>query len=73
MAKKLILKKVMMMMFAKKRQVKVLPQGPRHVHTPASRKKSSGQTESLLTEMKETMNTLKTLASDTSSKETLDF
>ena len=34
---------------------------------------SRGQTESLLSEMKETMNTLKTLASDTSSKEVLDF
>ena len=52
------------MMFAEKRQVHA---------TPASRKKSRGQPESLLTEMKETMNTLKTLASDTSSKEILDF
>ena len=45
----------------------------KYVHTPASRKKSRGQTESLLTEMKETMNTLKTLASDNSSKEILNF
>ena len=45
----------------------------KYVPTPASRKKSRGKTESLLTEMKETMNTLKTLASDTSSKEILDF
>ena len=44
----------------------------KYVPTPASIKKSRGQTESLLTEMKETMNTLKTLA-DTSSKEILDF
>ena len=36
-------------------------------------KKSRGQTESLLTEMKETMNTLKALASDTYSKEILDL
>ena len=45
----------------------------KYVPTLASRKKSRGQTESFLTEMKETMNTLKTLASDTSSKEILDF
>ena len=54
----------MMTMFAKKRQVHA---------TPMTRKKSRGQPESLLTEMKETINTLKTLASDTSSKEILDF
>ena len=45
----------------------------KYVLTSASRKKSRGQTESLLTEIKETMNTLKTLASDTSYKEILDF
>ena len=45
----------------------------KYVPTPASRKISRGQTESLLTETKETLNTLKTLASDTSSKEILDF
>ena len=45
----------------------------KYVPTPACRKKSRGQTESLLTEMKETMDTLKTLAWDTSSKEILDF
>ena len=45
----------------------------KHVPKPESRKKSRGQTESLLTEMKETMNTLKTLASDTFSKEILEF
>ena len=45
----------------------------KYVPMPASRKKSRGQTESLLTEMKETMNTLKTLTSDTSFKEVLDF
>ena len=45
----------------------------KYVPTPASRKKSRGQTENLLTEMKEAMNALKTIASDTSSNETLDF
>ena len=40
----------------------------KYVPTAGSREKSRGQTESLLTEMKETMNSLKTLASDTSSK-----
>ena len=45
----------------------------KYVPTTASTKKSRGQTESLLTEMKETMNTLKTLASDLSSKEMLDI
>ena len=45
----------------------------KYVPTLTSRKESSGQTESLLTEMKETMNTIKTLALDTSSKEILDF
>ena len=76
MAKKVILKKAMTMMFAKKKQLKALTQGPlkrKYVPTPVSRKKSRGQTESLLTEMKETMNTLKTLALDTSSKEIFNF
>ena len=82
MAKKLILKKAMMMIFPKKRHFQALPQGPliRHqkekgnmyLHQPV-KKKSRGQTERLLTEMKDTMNTLKALASDTSSKELLDF
>ena len=36
-------------------------------------KKSRGQTESLLTEMKESINTLKTIASDTSSNKILYF
>ena len=45
----------------------------KYVLTPVSRKKSREQTESLLTEIKNKMNTLKTLASDTSSKEILDF
>ena len=45
----------------------------KYVPTSASRKKSKGQTESPLTEINETMNTLKTLASDTSSKEILNF
>ena len=45
----------------------------KYVPTPASKKKSSGQTERLLTEMKDTMNTFKALASNTSSKELLDF
>ena len=43
------------------------------VPTPANGKKSKGQTESLLCEIKETVTTLKTLASDTSSKDILDF
>ena len=38
----------------------------KYITTPESRKKSRGKTESLLTEMKETMNTLKILASNTS-------
>ena len=42
-----------------------------YVPTLASRKESSGQTESLLTKMKETMNTLKTLAFDTFSSSVL--
>ena len=45
----------------------------KYVPTPVSRKKSREQTDSFLTEIKEKMNTLKTLASDTSSKEILDF
>ena len=45
----------------------------KYVPTPVSIKKSRVQTESLLTEIKEKMNTLKTLASDTFSKEILDF
>ena len=45
----------------------------KYVPTPVSRKKSRGQIESLLTEIKEKMNTFKTLASDTSSKEILEF
>ena len=45
----------------------------KYVPKSASRKKSRGQTESLLTEINETMNTLKTLASDASSKEILGF
>ena len=70
------------MMFVKKRQVKALPQGPLLWHQMEKgkmylhqrvEKKSRGQTESLLTEMKETMNTLKALASDTYSKEILDL
>ena len=69
------------MMFAKKRQVKTVPQDPiqgikweKEICSYTSEhKKSRGQTESLLTEMKETMTTLKTIASDTSSKEILDF
>ena len=43
------------------------------VPTPTNGKKSKGQTESLLCEIKETVTTLKTLASDTSSKDILDF
>ena len=43
------------------------------VPTPTNGKKSKGQTESLLWEIKETVTTLKTLASDTSSKDILDF
>ena len=43
------------------------------VPTPTNGKKSKGQTESLLCEIKETVTTLKTLASDTSSKNILDF
>ena len=70
------------MMFAKKSHVQALPQGPLMGHQmekgnmylcQRAEKISRGQTESLLSEMKETMNTLKTLASDTSSKEVLDF
>ena len=45
----------------------------KHVPSPTGIKKYRGQTESLLSEVKEKMNTLKTLASDTSSKEILDF
>ena len=45
----------------------------KYVSTLASSKKSRGQTESLLTEMKEKINTLKIIASDISSKEILDF
>ena len=45
----------------------------KYVPTPTSRKKFRGQTESLLTEMKETMNTHKTRASNTSYKKILDF
>ena len=69
------------MMFAKKRQVKAVPEGPlqgikweKEICSYTSEyKKSRGQTESLLTEMKETMATLRTIDSDTSSKEILDF
>ena len=43
------------------------------VPTTTNGKKSKGQTESLLYEIKETLTTLKTLASDTSSKDILDF
>ena len=75
MTKKIILKNAMMMMFAKKRQVKASrssnekPNAKRkHVPTPAS-----GQTESFLSEMTEAISTLKTLGADTSSKEVLDF
>ena len=45
----------------------------KNVPTPASRKRYRGKTESLLTEMKETTATLKTIASDTFSKKILDF
>ena len=45
----------------------------KYVPTPANRKKSRRKTESLLTERKVTMNTLKTKASDTFFKEILDF
>jgi len=45
----------------------------KYVPTPTNRKKPKGQTDSLLTEIKEAANTLKTLASDTSSKQILDF
>ena len=73
---------MMMMIFAKKSQVQALPQGPLMGHQMekgnmytyiCEQKKFRRQTESLLTKIKETMNTLKTLASDTSSKEILDF
>ena len=45
----------------------------KNVPTPASRKRYRGKTESLLTEIKERMATLKTIASDTFSKKILDF
>ena len=45
----------------------------KYVPTPANRKKSRRKTESPLTERKVTMNTLKTKAWDTFSKEILDF
>ena len=45
----------------------------KYVPTPSSAKKPRAQTDALLNEMKETMNSLKTLASDTSSREILDF
>ena len=69
------------MMFAKKRQVQALLQGPLMGHQMEKGnmyqhwrvEKDLEDKLSLLTEMKETMNTLKALASDTSSKEILDF
>ena len=71
MEKKLILKKAMVMMFAKKKQVQVDTQGPligyqmekrnMYLHHQVE-KKYRGQTDSFLIEMKERMNTLKTLA-----------
>ena len=71
----------MMMMFVKKRQVKALPplmgheiqKGNMNLHQRVEKNLKDKQTESPLTEINETMNTLKTLASDTSSKEILDF
>ena len=45
----------------------------KYVPTPFSGKKPRAQTDFLLNEMKETMNSLKTLASDTSSREILNF
>ena len=71
-----------MVIFAKKRQVKALPQRSLVEHQMQKQnmylyqpieKDSRGQTESLLTEMKETMDKLKILAWDTSSKEILDY
>ena len=80
MAKKLIHKKATMMMFAKKRQVKALSYGLLMGHQMQRGNKylhlylnARGETESLLTEIKETMNILKALASHTFSKEILDF
>ena len=67
-------------MFAKKRQVKALPYGPLIRHQMQKGNKylhlylnARGETESLLTETKDTMNILKALASHTFSKEILDF
>ena len=45
----------------------------KYVPTPASKKHLEDKLRVSLAEMKETINTLKTLASDTSSKEILDF
>ena len=68
MAKKLTLEKAMMMMFPKERQVRALLQGPLMGHQIEKEnmyllqrveKKSRGQTEILLTEMKETMKNTK--------------
>ena len=80
MAKKLIHKKATMVMFAKKRQVKALPYGPLMGHQMQKGNKylhlylnARGETESLLTETKDTMNILKALASHTFSREILDF
>ena len=68
------------MMFAKKKQVKALPYGPLMGHQMQRGNKylplhlnGRGETESLLIGMKETMNTLKALASHAFSKEILGF
>ena len=45
----------------------------KYVSTPSSGKKPRAQTDALLNEMKETMNSLKILASDTSSREILNL
>ena len=45
----------------------------KYVPTPSSGKKPRAQTDALLNEMKETMSSLKTLASDTSSRAILNF
>ena len=74
MTKKLIMKNVMIM-FAKKRQVKAYSQGPLMGHQLEKGSMYLHQRieKKSLIERKVTMNTLKTIASDTFSKEILDF